>query len=140
MFVVFAIVKLTNFFIVFMYYVHTKWWVVTTIATSLLKVEEVSKLEWKVNNPLYPHFLHFYTKVFLLFLCCVLCASIHFGNLWWCLQLLFKASYTTTKCVLVQYGFHEILSEFGHFYLVKLFNLLVNGDQLLWTMNCFISH
>jgi hypothetical protein len=29
------------------------------------------------------------------------------------------------------------LSEFGHFYLVKLFNPLVNGDQLLGTINCF---
>jgi hypothetical protein len=25
---------------------------------------------------------------------------------------------TTTKCVLVHYGFHYILSEFGHFYLI----------------------
>jgi hypothetical protein len=29
---------------------------------------------------------------------------------------------TTTKCVLVHSGFHYILSEFGHFNLMKLFN------------------
>jgi len=46
---------------------------------------------------------------------------------------------TTTKCVLVHFGFHYILSEFGHFYLVKLFNPLMNEDQLLRTMNCFTS-
>jgi hypothetical protein len=45
-------------------------------------------------------------------------------------------SHTITKCILVHYGFHYILNEFWHFYLVKLFNLLVNGDQLLRTMNC----
>ncbi len=38
---------------------------------------------------------------------------------------------TTRKCVLVHSKFHWILSEFGHFYLVKLFNLLMNEDQLL---------
>jgi len=37
---------------------------------------------------------------------------------------------TTTKCVVIHSGFHYILSEFGHFYLVKLFNPPVNGDQL----------
>jgi hypothetical protein len=47
--------------------------------------------------------------------------------------------YTITKCILVHFGFHYILSEFGHFYLVKLFNPLMNGDELLWTINCFIS-
>ncbi len=46
---------------------------------------------------------------------------------------------TTTKCVLIHYGFHQILNEFGHFYLVKLFKPLVNRDQLFRTMNCFSS-
>jgi len=35
---------------------------------------------------------------------------------------------------------HYILSEFEHFYLVKLFNPLMNEDYLLWTMNCFTSN
>jgi hypothetical protein len=37
------------------------------------------------------------------------------------------------------FGFHYILNEFGHFYLLKLFNPLVNGDWLLRTMTCFTS-
>jgi hypothetical protein len=45
----------------------------------------------------------------------------------------------TTKCILVHYGFHYILSEFEHFYLLKLFNPLVNRDQLLRTMTYFIN-
>jgi hypothetical protein len=45
----------------------------------------------------------------------------------------------TRKCVLVHSGFHYILSEFGHFHVMKLFNPLVNGDQLLRTMTCFTS-
>jgi hypothetical protein len=40
---------------------------------------------------------------------------------------------TTTKCVLIHFSFHYILSEFRHFHLLKLFNPLVNGDQLLRT-------
>ncbi len=46
---------------------------------------------------------------------------------------------TMTKCVIVHYGFHQILNEFGHFYLVKLFNPLMNRDQLLQIMFCFIN-
>ncbi len=45
----------------------------------------------------------------------------------------------TPKCVVIHFGFHQILSEFGHFYLVKLINPLKNEDQLLWTTNCFTS-
>jgi hypothetical protein len=45
-----------------------------------------------------------------------------------------RSGYNLRKCVLVHSGFHYILSEFGHFYLVKLFNPLVNRDRLLWTM------
>ncbi len=37
-------------------------------------------------------------------------------------------------------GFTRFFSEFGHFYQVKLFNPLLNGYQLLWTMTCFILH
>jgi hypothetical protein len=33
---------------------------------------------------------------------------------------------TTPKCVLVHFGFHYILSEFGHFNLVKLIKPLMN--------------
>ncbi len=31
------------------------------------------------------------------------------------------------------------MNEFGHFYLVKLINPLVNEDQLLQTMKCFTN-
>jgi hypothetical protein len=54
-------------------------------------------------------------------------------------SLWLQCVYTITKCVLVHYGFHYIFSEFGHFYLMKLFNPLMNRDQLLWTMNCFTN-
>jgi len=36
----------------------------------------------------------------------------------------------TPKCVLIYFGFHYILSEFGHFYPGKLVKPLVNEDQL----------
>jgi hypothetical protein len=43
----------------------------------------------------------------------------------------------TPKCTLVHFGFHYILNEFTHFYLVKLVNPLMNKNQLLQTMDCF---
>jgi len=55
-------------------------------------------------------------------------------------QLVMYASiFITPKCVLVHFMFHYILNEFGHFYLVKLVNPLMNGDQLLRIMNCLNS-
>jgi len=46
---------------------------------------------------------------------------------------------TITKCVFVHFVFHWILNEFGHFYLVKLFNPLVNMDRLLRIMIYFTT-
>jgi len=39
-------------------------------------------------------------------------------------------SNTTPKCVLIYFGFHYILSEFGHSYHGELVKPLVNEDQL----------
>jgi len=55
------------------------------------------------------------------------------------MQYLHAQKCIITKCVLVHSGFHYILSEFWHFYLMKLFNPLVNEDQFLRTLNCFTS-
>jgi uncharacterized protein YhhL (DUF1145 family) len=45
----------------------------------------------------------------------------------------------TPKCVIIHFRFHYILNEFWTFYLVKLVNPLMNKDELLQTMNCFIN-
>ncbi len=40
-------------------------------------------------------------------------------------------THITIKCVLVHFGFHNILSEFEHFYSMKLFNPLVNRRPIV---------
>jgi hypothetical protein len=50
-----------------------------------------------------------------------------------------KENIITPKCVLIYFGFHYILNEFGFFTTLKLINPLVNMDQLLRIVNWSIS-